>query len=56
MLCVFVFSELALDKMHATVGHIDLYNVYGPCISGSRPDGEQQFPVRLNPLPSGRVG
>eukprot|EP01052_Picozoa_sp_SAG31_P021708 SAG31_NODE_1692_length_7512_cov_4.735465_3_plen_175_part_00 len=30
---------MAMLKMHETVGHIDLYNVYGPCISGSRPDG-----------------
>ena len=29
--------EKLLEQMHETIGHIDLYNVYGPCISGSRP-------------------
>lgn len=33
------FSTGLLAEMHAQVGHIDLYNVYGPCISGS---GAQQ--------------
>lgn len=27
--------EMLLSKMHEQVGHIDLYNVYGPCISGT---------------------
>ena len=27
----------ALGEMSTTIGHIDLYNVYGPCIDGSRP-------------------
>jgi serine carboxypeptidase-like clade 1 len=29
--------ESLLEQMHETIGHIDLYNVYGPCISGSSP-------------------
>lgn len=33
--------EKLLDQMHETIGHIDLYNVYGPCISGSRPTADQ---------------
>jgi len=36
---VSIVCEGLLAEMHAQVGHIDLYNVYGPCISGS---GAQQ--------------
>lgn len=32
--------ENLLEQMHETIGHIDLYNVYGPCISGSRPSDQ----------------
>ena len=36
-----VKCEASLSKMSATIGHIDLYNVYGPCISGSGEEREQ---------------
>ena len=29
-----------------TIGHIDLYNVYGPCIDGSRPTAGAAEPER----------
>ena len=36
----------ALGEMSTTIGHIDLYNVYGPCIDGSRPTAGAAEPER----------
>lgn len=38
--------KAALGEMGTTIGHIDLYNVYGPCIDGSRPTAGAAEPER----------
>jgi serine carboxypeptidase-like clade 1 len=51
--------ETLVDEMHAQIGHIDLYNMYGPCISGSAPQiagsGSGVYKAPLGPAGSEKV-
>ena len=44
--------QALLDQMGAAVGHVNLYNVYGECISGSQDVGAHKVPFQRNFLGS----
>ena len=56
---VTIACEALLAEMHAQVGHIDLYNVYGSCISGSGAEqagsGSNMYKAPLGPAGTSSV-